>query len=192
MREQTQQSPNSGRKHRYIHQSCCDFFQKMVLLGRLELPTSPLPMVCSTTELQQLTGAIGMPLAGREASERSYATVRQTLQAPKSSDVSRWGQAAALAVDKARRPARNRLMLGLMLGSIVGGRSGGPTGTAANALAPSARRNSELCLELTRKGLHRPIAHIARDFRQARFALIQKPARQIHPPHRQIFNGGLT
>lgn len=26
----------------------------MVLLGRIELPTSPLPMECSTTELQQL------------------------------------------------------------------------------------------------------------------------------------------
>ena len=26
---------------------------KMVLLRRVELPTSPLPMVCSTTELQQ-------------------------------------------------------------------------------------------------------------------------------------------
>lgn len=29
----------------------------MVLLGRIELPTSPLPMECSTTELQQLAQA---------------------------------------------------------------------------------------------------------------------------------------
>jgi hypothetical protein len=28
-------------------------FSKMVLLERIELSTSPLPMVCSTTELQQ-------------------------------------------------------------------------------------------------------------------------------------------
>jgi hypothetical protein len=29
----------------------------LVLLGRIELPTSSLPMMCSTTELQQLTMA---------------------------------------------------------------------------------------------------------------------------------------
>lgn len=32
--------------------------KKMVLLGRIELPTSPLPRVRSTTELQQRRGAI--------------------------------------------------------------------------------------------------------------------------------------
>ena len=32
--------------------------EKMVLQGRIELPTSPLPRECSTTELLQLTQSV--------------------------------------------------------------------------------------------------------------------------------------
>ncbi len=33
--------------------------EKLVLRGRIELPTSPLPRECSTTELPQLAGECG-------------------------------------------------------------------------------------------------------------------------------------
>ena len=95
-----------GRSGRQL--SPCVDFSRLVLPGRIELPTSALPRMRSTTELRQHgrgSGRIGVD--GGVVKERR-AGLAQAMADPTQSDARAARLAAALRANLAKRKARER------------------------------------------------------------------------------------